>query len=259
MKNKTWRYLIGFFLILLGVLMLLSFTFSFKFWDVLFGVMMVVGGGLFLIPVFRTKANWWSLLPGLPLILMGGALALSAVIPGMGDLVGTGFLLGIGIAFIVTFLMHNHYWWALIPGVILSGIGVSTVIEIFIPAASSNIVAFVILGSIGLAFLLVFFTRRSNWWAIIPAGALLSVAALVLTGLVGLLFIGMAVTFALIPLLVGRDHWWAWIVCAVMAVMGVSFLFFEAAAGTIGRFFFPILLIVLGIFAIVQVMLPRKK
>jgi hypothetical protein len=143
--------------------------------------------------------------------------------------------------------------------VILSGIGVATLVEVFIPAAASNIVAFVILGSIGLSFLLVFLVNRKHWWAIIPAGALGSVAALVLTGLVGLFFIGLAVTFALIPLLVSREHWWAWIVTSVMAVMGVAFLFFEAATGTIGRFFFPILLIVMGVAAIVQVMLPKKK
>ncbi|MEE4194258.1 MAG: hypothetical protein V2J07_03570 [Anaerolineae bacterium] len=259
MKTKTWRYLIGFFLILLGGLMLLSLTFSFKFWGVLFGIMMIVGGGLFLLPIFRTKANWWALLPGLPLVLMGIALVSGAVLPIASDLVGTGFLLGIGIAFLITFLLHNHYWWALIPGTILTGIGAATVVEVLFPRSSSNLVAFIVLGSIGLAFLLVFFVKRSNWWAIIPAGVLASVAALVLTGLVGLLFVGFAVTFALIPLLVGRQHWWAWIVCAVMAVMGVSFLFFETALGTIGRFFLPILLIVLGIAAIVQVMLPKKK
>ena len=259
MKTKTWRYLIGFFLILLGVLMLLSYVTDFRFTNALFGIMMIIGGGLFLIPVFRTKANWWSLIPGLPLLFMGGVLALSAINSGMNDLVGTGFLLGLGFAFLITFLMHNQYWWALIPGTILTGIGAATVVEVFFPATSSNLVAFVVLGSIGLAFLLVFLTRRNNWWALIPAGALCSVAALVLTDLVGLLFIGFAITFALIPLLVSRDHWWAWIVCAVMAVMGVAFLFFEAAAGTIGRFFFPILLIVLGIVAILQVMWPRKK
>lgn len=259
MKTKTWRYLIGFFLILLGGLMLLSRIFNFAFSNALFGSVMVVGGVLFLIPVFRTKVNWWALIPGLPLVLMGGALALSAINPNMDDLVGTGFLLGIGLAFIITFIMHNRYWWALIPGVILSGIGAATVVDVFIPTASSNIVAFVILGSIGLSFLLVFFVKRSNWWAIIPAGALGSVAVLVLTGLVGLLFIGFAVTFALIPLLVSREHWWAWIVTSVMAVMGVAFLFFEAAAGTIGRFFFPVLLIILGVAAIVQVLIPKKK
>lgn len=259
MKNKTWRYLIGFFLILLGGLMLLSRLYSFGFWDVLFGVVMLVGGGLFLIPAFRTKANWWAWLPGLPLVTMGGTLALTALFPALETLVGSAFLLGIGLAFVIVFLLHNHYWWALIPGVILTGIGVATVIDLVFPVASSNLIASMILGSIGLSFLLVFLTKRSNWWAIIPAGALGSVAALVLTNLVGLLFIGLAVTFALIPLLVSREHWWAWIVTAVMAVLGVAFLFFEAAAGTIGRFFFPILLIALGVVAIVQVMIPRKK
>lgn len=259
MKSKTWRYLIGFFLILLGGLMLLQRLFSFGFWDVLFGIVMLVGGVMFLIPAFRTKVNWWALLPGVPLTLMGATLALSALLPTVDDLVGSAFLVGLGLAFIITFLLHNHYWWALIPGVILAGIGAATLVDVFIPSASSNFVAFIILGSIGLSFVMVFLTKRSNWWAIIPAGSLVSVGLLVLTGMVGLLFVGFAVTFALIPLTVNRDHWWAWIVTAVMAVMGLAFLFFEAAAGTIGRFFFPILLILLGIAAIIQVLLPKKK
>ena len=259
MKTKTWRYLIGFFLILLGGLMLLSRLFDFAFSSAMFGVIFLVGGGLFLIPVFRSKVNWWAMIPGLPLILMGAALVFGALIPRFDDLVGPGFLLGVGLAFIITFLMHNHYWWALIPGVIMGGIGVATLIEIFVPAATSNIIATIILGSIGLAFLLVFFLNRNHWWAIIPAGALASVAAMVLTGMVSMLFIGLAVTFALIPLFIRREYWWGWIVCAVMAIMGIAFLFFETAIGTISVFFFPVVLIILGAVAIIQAVLPRKK
>jgi hypothetical protein len=259
MKTKTWHYLIGLFLILLGALMLLSEVLDFKFSAALFGVIMLAGSAIFLIPVIRTKANWWALLPGLPLALMGLALVFKAIAPTSEDLVGTGFLVGLGLAFIIIYLLHHHYWWALIPGVILTGIGVAALVDVFVPAASANLVSFTVLGSIGLAFLLVFFAKRQNWWALIPAGVLVSVAVMVLTNLVGLLFIGIALTFALIPLLVGRNHWWAWIVTAIMAILGLAFLFFETELGTIGRFFLPVLLIVFGIVAIVQVLLPKKK
>jgi len=261
MKQSTWRYLIGIFLILVGASLfaIRLFDLPVLFTNLLFGSFMLLGGVLFLLPVLRTKANWWALLPALPLLLMGAASIVSAFWPKYDDLIGTGFLLGIGLAFIFTYLLHNHYWWALIPGVIMSGIGASTLVEFLLPNTNGNWIAFIILGSIGLAFFFVYLTdRHHNWWALIPFGVLLSVGALVVTDLVGYLFIGMGLTFVLVALLAGRTNRWAWIPAAVLGTLGLAFLFFSPAAGLIGKFFLPIVLIILGIIAIFQVILAKK-
>ena len=88
---------------------------------------------------------------------------------------------------------------------------------------------------------------------------MISVGALVLTGIVGYLFIGMGLTFALIPLLTGHENWWAWIPAGILGVLGMSFLFFSPASGIIGKFFLPIVLIVIGVLAILQVIFPKKN
>lgn len=261
MKHTTWRYIVGIFLILVGAGMFVVrlMDLPVRFANLVFGIMMLIGGVLFLLPVLRTRVNWWALLPGLPLVLMGGALGTSAFLPQAGDLVGPGLLLGLGLAFIITYLLYKQYWWALIPGVILSGIGASVTVAALLPETSGNWVAFFILGAIGLAFLLVYLVDRHHWWALIPGGVMVSVGALVLTGEVAYMFLGMAATFALVALLAGKENWWAWIPCGVLATMGMAFLFFSTSAGAIGKFFFPALLIVFGVVAILQVIWPKKS
>ena len=261
MKQSTWRYLIGIFLILVGASLfaIRLFDLPVLFTNLLFGGFMLLGGVLFLLPVLRTKVNWWALIPGLPLLLMGAASIISAFWPKYDDLIGVGFLVGIGLAFILTYLLHKHYWWALIPGVIMTGIGASTLVDFLLPKTNGNWISFIILGSIGLAFLFVYLNDRHNWWALIPFGVMVSVGVLVLTGMVGYLFLGMGLTFAMIPLLTGHENWWAWIPGGVLGLLGMSFLFFSPAAGIIGKFFLPIVLIGLGVLAIFQVVFPKNK
>jgi len=261
MKQSTWRYLIGIFLILVGASLfaIRLFDLPVLFTNLLFGGFMLLGGVLFLLPVLRTKVNWWALLPGLPLLFMGGAAIVSAFWPRFDDLIGVGFLVGIGLAFIITFLLHNHYWWALIPGVIMTGIGASTLVNFLLPQTNGNWISFIILGSIGLAFFFVYLNDRRNWWALIPFGVMISVAVLVLTGVVGYLFIGMGLTFAFIPLLTGPENWWGWIPAGILGVLGMSFLFFSPTTSGIGKFFLPVILIVIGIFAIFRVIFPKKN
>ena len=198
MKQTTWRYIVGIFLILMGVGMFAVrlLDMDVRLTNLIFGILLALGGVLFLQPVFRSRVSWWSLLPGIPLVLMGGMLAASSFVPKMENLIGPAFMLGIGLAFIFIYLLHNRHWWALIPGVILGGIGVSTGLEVLLPGTRGDLIAFFILGSIGLAFFVVYLADRRHWWALIPGGVLLSVGALVLTGEVAYMFLGMAVTFA---------------------------------------------------------------
>ncbi len=64
------------------------------------------------------QANWWALIPG-------GVLGLIGVTTVLGELLGEGWtdflvLMGIALAFLVVFLINRRNWWALIPAGILA-------------------------------------------------------------------------------------------------------------------------------------------
>jgi len=120
-------------------------------------------------------------------------------------------------------------WWAAIPGAVLLGIAG----EIAVPALPAAVQPYLegtcILFSIGLAFWLVFIVTPHQWWAIIPAGTMTALAltnaldsVLDDTGFIFLL--GLAVTFALIPLLTiskGSRRHWAWFPAIALLVVGL--------------------------------------
>jgi hypothetical protein len=87
----------------------------------------MVGSSLPFLYIFtrNRKTNWWALIPGGVLLLVGVATVLGELIGG--DWVSTLVLLGIALAFALVFLMDRRNWWALIPAGVLAmvAIGVS--------------------------------------------------------------------------------------------------------------------------------------
>ncbi|MDK1029769.1 MAG: hypothetical protein QGM50_07890 [Anaerolineae bacterium] len=136
-----------------------------------------------------------------------------------------------GAAFLTVFVRRYSKggWWAVIPGLVLPGIGL---LKLF-PEFLDNQGDLVVLGSIGLSFWLVYLTERSRWWAIIPGGVLLTLATMRAfpddflggSGDEGILFLGIALTFLLVALLTGRR--WAYWPGASLAVFGIL-LFFQS-------------------------------
>jgi len=143
-----------------------------------------------------------------------------------------------GIVFLVaggTFLVMfasgfaSGHWWAAIPGLVLAGIG----ILILLPDTLEDLGGAVFLGAIGLGFWLVYLSGRDRWWAIIPGGVLFTLAAVsalpdnifggVDSGAV--FFLGLALTFLLVALLVGMS--WAYWPAGALGVLGI-FLVFES-------------------------------
>jgi hypothetical protein len=112
-----------------------------------------------------------------------------------------------GAAFLYVFLtgMHSR-WWAAIPGFTLLGLAATIFYDRFAPPFFSEIGGAVFLASIAAGFIAIFFTNREQWWAIIPGGALLSVAGVVLVSQgdisflnpASVLFIGLGITFGLL-------------------------------------------------------------
>lgn len=135
-----------------------------------------------------------------------------------------------GLGFVLVFLFNREHWWALIPGCTLLGLAVLVGLGEQLQEAGAAI----FLAAIGLSFALIYALRREHWWAIIPGGSLFSVAALTLVAgsaaagaAVGVLFLGLALTFLLVYLLPGAraEQRWAVIPAGILALMGVVAMF----------------------------------
>jgi hypothetical protein len=111
-------------------------------------------------------------------------------------------------------------WWAAFPAMVLLGIGAAALLP-----ESLDGLAF--LGSVSLAFWIVYLLNRQHWWAIIPGGVLLTLAVVsalsdtlggVDTG--GVFFLGLGLTFLLVALL--AHYSWAYIPAAALILLAVA-------------------------------------
>lgn len=206
---------------------------------ILWGSLLILAGVMFLLQnmgVFRFGDLFWGLI----------------------------FFLGGG-AFLSVFLQDRLQWWAIIPGFTLVGIGTIISLTVLAPGFMAVIGGSIVLGSIGLAFLLIFLLDREKWWALIPAGTMLTltvVAAIsqALPGMEtgGVFFLGLGLTFAVVALLptnAGRMVW-AWIPAGILGLMGLLLM---AAAGSMIGYLWPLVIIAAGGFLILRTVLGRSS
>jgi hypothetical protein len=163
--------------------------------------------------------------------------------------------LGAGLAFLVLLLGGAQNWWAAIPGFTLLGIGTLIGLDILAPAATANWGGSLFLGMIGAGLLVVFSMRREHWWAVIPAGVMLTLAVVAAIGQMApgaeagaVFFLGLALTFGAVYLLPGpsgQRMTWALIPAAVMLVLGSIV---SVAATGIFSFVWPAVLIIAGLY-----------
>jgi len=107
-----------------------------------------------------------------------------------------------------------------------------------------------VLGIPGLIFAQVFVGNRDQWWAIIPGGVLLTLAAIAfIDGLLPgldtgwLFFLGLAITFGLVWRETGHAQQWARVVAVVcLALSGVTLF------GSLLRFVIPLALLGAGVY-----------
>lgn len=172
-------------------------------------------------------------------------------------------MFGLGAVFFFTIYFNNRMnWWALIPGFALLGVGLTILSSVLFPAADSLSGSFV-LGAIGVSFISVYLADRRFWWAIIPAGVMLTLVAVILLepvfsdiGTGGVFFFGLGITFgvlALIPTQSGRMGW-AWIPAGALILMGA---FIIGAAEQAILYIGPLALIVGGVFLILRTILRK--
>jgi len=173
---------------------------------IVIGALLILAGGLGFLQAFGLLQDASDVFWGIVFLLAGGVfLALFA----------GGFATG--------------QWWAVIPGLVLAGIGV----VILLPDSLDDLGGAVFLGAIGLSFWLVYLSGRDRWWAIIPGGVLVTLAIVSAlpdnfaggTDTGGVFFLGLALTFLLVALLVGMR--WAYWPAGALGVFGI-FLFFQS-------------------------------
>lgn len=163
-----------------------------------------------------------------------------------------------GLGFLSVFLANRENWWGLIPGIIFLAIGTIIFLSTVSPQTSERISGVIVLGGIGLAFLIVYLANRTNWWALIPGGVMFTLAVVTLleetmtgfeTG--GIFFLGLGLTFLLVaavPTPEGQMRW-ALIPAVILLVIG---LLLTAAMAQLVNFIWPLALILVGLFLVLR-------
>jgi hypothetical protein len=188
------------------------------------------------------------------LLILGGVLFLLQNLFGF-EYGGLFWVLVFGLAglfFLSVFFSNRANWWTIIPGFTLLGVGLSIGLNALVPSLGEVLSGPIVLGSIGISFLVIYLLNRDFWWTIIPCGVLLTLAIVISLedllgdmGFVSIFFLGLAATFALVamvPTPEGKMQW-PWIPAIVLALMGVIF---GAFSGAFVAYLLPIVLIVGG-------------
>ena len=194
---------------------------------VLWGLLLIVGGVVFLLQnlgLFRFGGLFWALL----------------------------FVLG-GLFFLSIYINNRANWWSLIPGFTLWSIAALLTLDALAPAVAEVLGGALVLGGIGVSFCVVYLIERNNWWALIPAGVMITLAVVAsldssLPGAAsgGIFFLGMGFTFAVLGLVNTPQGpmRWAWIPAGILAGMGLILI---AAAEELLGYLWPAVLILAGL------------
>jgi hypothetical protein len=210
------------------------------------------------------KSSQFRVIIGVMLLLMGAVALLQNfhVFQFSGSLWGifwaVVFMAG-GAAFLTVLITNRQNWWAVIPGLTLVGLGAIIAISTLFPDFPGNITGAIFLTAIGAAFWVIYFMMPDNWWAIIPGGTLVTLAAVTIASDYngefsgGLFFIGLGITFGLLALIPSTKMKWPWIPAGILTVMGLIIAFSSLA----GELIWPVALILLGGFFIFRAIRNR--
>lgn len=215
-----------------------------------------------------------SIIAGIALMAAGALLLLDLLgILDSAALVWPLIFAAAGAAFLTLFFRRRDDWWAAIPGSVFLGLAAVILITQLWPGPAAYWAGAFLFLFMGAGFVAVYWRDRSNWWALIPGGVMLTLALVVVLppdweGLpvAAVLFFGLAATFAALSLVPVRPDGgpgqldvqggpradvppermrWPLIPAAILAVMGLIFSL-QSALLTAGEFLVPAFLVIAG-------------
>lgn len=171
-----------------------------------------------------------------------------------------------GIGFAIDAARDSNSWWAAIPAGALIGLG-ALIAFVEGTSAADEWGAAILLASSGIGFLAVYLRAREHWWALIPAGVLLSVAIIVAsvpivdsgTGIAVVvlgIMAAMLVVVALVPIR-GRRMWWPLVPAGILAVVAAFLARGEIEALEPFNWVVPSALLVMGLFVVLRTLSGR--
>ena len=187
MKLLTSKVFWGLVLVVGGLILLLESMGVLEGSEVFWMAACAVAGVLFLVALLSNRGAWWAAIPGLSLLGIALGLGLDTFTNASGEVMGAVILGGIGLGFIMVYLLQPLNWWAIIPGGVLVTLAIVAGIEGSNPGAISGAIFF---AGLGLTFALVAILPNKvgrMTWAWIPAGILLLLAILILSGIESLM------------------------------------------------------------------------
>ena len=181
-----------------------------------------------------------------------------------GEWIGFLFLFMIALSFFVVYLNNRTHQWALLVAYILFVLSLAPAMASFrgdVPAYYGS----VFLLAVALPFFFVYFQYdEKNWWAIIPAGVMTTLAVIATLGIAGwindaqsggfsnaILMGGLAATFAVVWLRNAKP--WAKVVTIVLAALAVGSVFFASYT----EVFWPVAIILAGAYLLFTALRPK--
>jgi len=216
----------------------------------------------FLIVYMNNRArNWWAIIPAGVMLFLSLIVVMSTSV--RGEWIGAFFLFAVGLVFFVVYMNNRTRQWALLVAYIMFVLSIAPAMASFggdVPAYFGSI----FLLAVAVPFFLVYFRSENNWWAIIPAGVMTTLAVIAGAAIAGwiedgtsggysLAFLlgGLAATFAVVWLRHAKP--WASAVTIVLAIMAVTSIFFVSFY----EIYWPVALILAGAYLLYTAM--RQK
>ncbi len=252
LQSKNQALVWGSLLIIFGVVGLVESFTDLSTWAWV-AILAATGLGIFGI-YLRDRSEWWPLIPAYALWAVAGLLALVELNVLDGEFLAAYVLSAIALPFLVVYLQNRAQWWSLIPAYVLLAVAAMILLgeTVLLPATFE---ATFVLTAIALPFLVVYLRNRAQWWPLIPAYVLLSIAVMIPLDELGVLndfLVPAYVMFVIaIPFFIvyfrNPKQWWPLIPGGIMAAIGLSFLLAEAF-----QYVFPALVILVGFWVLIR-------
>jgi hypothetical protein len=181
MKKNSSRIIFGAGLILLGILFFLQSLLHIDIGGLVIAGFFVLGVAVFFYVFGNNTENWWALIPGFTLAAIGGLIAMSSLNERIASLFGGAFFLAmIGLSFLVIYIIHRDFWWAIIPAGVLFTLALVTIVGQYNGLFSGAVFFLGLAATFGVLGLMP--VGKKDKWPWIPAGICALIGVIIAVG-----------------------------------------------------------------------------